>query len=234
MKYLRKKIDGRSVYFRKDKIDFEIFKAVYLDNEYLLNGFSDQDVVIDVGAHIGSFSLKARSLGARKIYSFEANKDNFKLLQKNAGDVCKVENLAVWRSDVDVPTLNFQHSHDELNSGGGTVDSNGVEVVNAKGLDAIISEILKENDYVEQIALLKLDCEGSEFPILLTSKMIKHVRCIIGEYHLGHVNESLPMTGSFYFERRDLRNSFKKSNFDVSFIRLNESLGYFFAFNKYV
>lgn len=45
-----------------------------------LKRLGDQDVVIAVGAHIGSFSLKARSLGARKIYSFEADSDNFRLL----------------------------------------------------------------------------------------------------------------------------------------------------------
>jgi hypothetical protein len=33
------------------------------------------------------------------------------------------------------------------------------------------------------VRLLKLDCEGSEWPILFTSRRLQQVREIVGEYH---------------------------------------------------
>ena len=34
-----------------------------------------------------------------------------------------------------------------------------------------------------RVRLMKLDCEGSEFPIVLTSRLLHKVECIVGEYH---------------------------------------------------
>ncbi len=41
-------------------------------------------------------------------------------------------------------------------------------------------EILKQ---FTRVRLLKLDCEGSEFPILLTCQLLERVEQILGEYH---------------------------------------------------
>jgi hypothetical protein len=58
--------------------------------------------------------------------------------------------------------------------------SNGNErsrqCINVIALDEILAKF-------ERIKLLKLDCEGSEFPILLTSRLLARVEKIIGEYH---------------------------------------------------
>ena len=43
-----------------------------------------------------------------------------------------------------------------------------------------LDEILKK---FERVRLLKLDCEASEFPILLTSQLLGRVDQITGEYH---------------------------------------------------
>jgi hypothetical protein len=48
-----------------------------------------------------------------------------------------------------------------------------VEVVS---LDGILEQF-------ERVKLLKLDCEGSEFPILLTSRRLGRVERIVGEIH---------------------------------------------------
>ena len=44
-------------------------------------------IIFDVGAHIGSFTLYAKSIfPASSIYAFEPNKENFHLLEKNIKD----------------------------------------------------------------------------------------------------------------------------------------------------
>jgi hypothetical protein len=43
-------------------------------------------------------------------------------------------------------------------------------------LDAILERF-------SRVKLLKIDCEGSEFPILLTSRRLDHVERVVGEIH---------------------------------------------------
>ena len=50
------------------------------------------------------------------------------------------------------------------------------EVVATIGLDKILRRF-------NEVELLKLDCEGSEWPILFTSKLLRKVRRVCGEYH---------------------------------------------------
>ena len=57
--------------------------------------------VVDVGAHIGSFSILAAANGARRILAYEAGAENFGLLVQNCAALPAVEchHAAVWRSD---------------------------------------------------------------------------------------------------------------------------------------
>ena len=48
--------------------------------------------------------------------------------------------------------------------------------VEAISLDEVLSRF-------QRARLMKIDCEGSEFPILLTSKLLTRVDRIVGEYH---------------------------------------------------
>jgi hypothetical protein len=52
--------------------------------------------------------------------------------------------------------------------------------VAAIGLDSVLRRF-------DQVHILKLDCEGSEYPILMTCTELHRVEHILGEYH--HVND---------------------------------------------
>jgi FkbM family methyltransferase len=174
-----------------------IIHNVLLGDEYRLANrqFKSTDVIIDVGCHLGVFSLLCHHLGSRKIYGFEPDTNNFNRLSKLLGGYRGVQlsSKAVFRSDWDKDEIELVHSGPQgANSGAGNVIMQGYKfaianqqawllpeqtsTVNTTKLDSILSQH-------ERIALLKLDCEGSEFPILLTSRELGRVDEIIGEYH---------------------------------------------------
>lgn len=67
---------------------FALDKVLY-SNSYRLNDFLPGSVVVDVGAHIGSFSIGCSIRGASKIYAFEPVQDNYELLIKNLNNFAK-------------------------------------------------------------------------------------------------------------------------------------------------
>lgn len=168
--------------FREGTWDRAIFNCITLHNEYKLpTRFKDDDLIIDIGAHIGAFSYACLQRGAGQVYAYEASKPNFELAYKNLSSFkkrAKVHFNAVWRSDTKVDSLTFNDPVHTINTGGGNVwGTQGTEKVPVITLDQILSSIQK------RVRLLKLDCEGSEFPILFTSKQLHKVDEIVGEYH---------------------------------------------------
>jgi len=146
-------------------------------------------VVVDVGAHIGAFSLLAAGHGARRVLAFEPEAENYRLLAINAASCAAIEphRAAVWRSDRVEPRVAWRPSSNTRNTGGGTVLEAraiaGASMVEGErhevatvALDAIIER-------AGRVGLLKIDAEGSEYPILATSRCLDCVDAIVGEWH---------------------------------------------------
>jgi FkbM family methyltransferase len=180
---------GHEYYARPESDDSRIFEDVVDLDEYSLpSKFNEQDVVIDIGSHIGSFSYAVFTRGAGKVYAYEAHPANHAITCKNLerfGDRAICRNLAVWRSDVGRQTL-FNDRVDSLssgNTGGHAVVYNEVGLpIQTVGLDDIIFEA--SDGFKRKIRLLKIDCEGAEYPILFTTTHLDYIEEICGEYHV--------------------------------------------------
>jgi FkbM family methyltransferase len=146
-------------------------------------------VVVDVGAHIGAFSVFAAARGARRVLAYEPGDENFRLLAINAMGHPAIEThrAAVWRSDRHGATVDWRASTNPKNTGGGTVIAcraiAGTPVDRAPRLavEAVAFDAIVER--VGVVGLLKIDAEGSEYPILATSRRLDRVEAIVGEYH---------------------------------------------------
>lgn len=171
-----------------------VCQIAYLD-EYGVAGreFETDDVIVDIGAHIGTFSYLCYIQGCRAIYAYEPDVRNFELLRRNLGALegAHLARQAVWRSDTDAAAMVMLSPVAGENTGAHTVLAHRVidfprqSIVDAPGpaqaapavpLDHILRQF-------ERVKLLKLDCEGSEFPILLTSRELHRVEEIVGEVH---------------------------------------------------
>lgn len=172
-----------------------ILDSVGLWDEYGVEqmDFAPADVILDIGAHVGMFSYMCHLRGSRAIFAYEPETTNFERLTRHLRDLegIAILNLAVFRSD-QPPTTLVHSGYLGENTGGGNVVLRGalVEIVtqelnssapSPQRVETIaLDEILEK---FERVRLLKLDCEASEFPILLTSQLLGRVDEIIGEYH---------------------------------------------------
>ena len=140
--------------------------------------------VVDIGAHLGGFSVRAARRGAKAVWSFEANPANVEVLRRNCAkypsvrveDACAVVGASAPRT----ATLR-QRQDSDLRCRMGVIDSpqfgEAVVEIPTVTLDAIIEMAGAPID------ILKIDCEGAEYDILMTSKRLQHVRVIVGEWH---------------------------------------------------
>src|SRR3989344_3638747 len=78
--------NGIRMYLKEHALNTRVFNEIWVYKCYNPNGFeiNPSDIVLDIGANYGNFTLYA-ALKAKKgkIYSFEPLEENFNLLKKN-------------------------------------------------------------------------------------------------------------------------------------------------------
>jgi FkbM family methyltransferase len=138
----------------------------------------DGAIVVDIGANVGVFSLFA-ARRAEVVYALEPASANFSRLVANTS---QVQNIVPMRlacggkegsATLDLSSNPVSFSLMTQSSG----KSEGVEVVTL----ASLFERLK----IKKCDLLKLDCEGAEFEIILDSApaLLRSIPRIVMEYH---------------------------------------------------
>lgn len=154
------------------------------------------DIIVDIGANIGSFSIwAARQATQGMVYAFEPDEHNFALLQTNARrNHCpniKVFHQAV--SDQDGSISFYQQSKE--NNVNHTMFPDGFAT--KVDVPSITLESFLRSTGISTIHLLKIDAEGAEYPILLSTpaSVFKKIEKIYVEYHdyidHGHRVETL-------------------------------------------
>jgi FkbM family methyltransferase len=175
----------RAFSLRPGTNDDVLYTNVVTRNEYRVPEDLSGAVVIDVGMHVGAFSHLALTRGAAELHGFEPEASNYLCAVQNLapfGARVHLHHRAVWRSDITAPALHFWRSTDDANAGGGTLiwDTDG-PLVDVVSFDDVVDTISEHGR--RRISLLKIDCEGAEFPILLTSSRLGRIDRIVGEYH---------------------------------------------------
>lgn len=209
------------ILYRQGTWDENIWRSVVDNNEYGLTPLKSDDVVVDIGAHIGGFTYKALDCGAGLVVAVEPDTESANYWRHNLHTACKAENRSIlitaacWRSDKKAKTVHYAAVG--LNTGGGnTLGGTGVEV-RAVSLDAIVrfAADLADNG---RIRLLKMDCEGAEWPILLTTHLLPLVDEVIGEYHeIDDLNdwEAAKVAEHTFYKASLLSSFFQMHNFNV-------------------
>lgn len=134
--------------------------------------------VIDAGAHVGLFSLRAATYASRVI-ALEPHPANFALLTsnlvRNDARVVEPRRVALFDAAGEIDLFEGRHTAEGSLVRSGTFS----HPVTAVTLDEIVAD-------VGTVDLLKLDIEGSEFSVLesASQQTLASVRAIVAELHL--------------------------------------------------
>ena len=182
---------GLRIKIRVRSTDLMALTNVWMINEYDVEDFeiNTNDTVIDIGAHIGLFSLLVSQLcKTGKILSFEPVSENFDLLVSNL-KLNHIKNILPFNMAVsknsgrlDLFLNNDQSAH--------SIFSKSSESISAESTS--LQKIFDENK-ISSCKLLKLDCEGAEYQIIdsLPSEYLDKIQNIVMEYHLADTKPEL-------------------------------------------
>lgn len=169
---------------RPNTVDHQVLDSVLVQNEYRLPPrLAPDGLVVDIGAHVGAFAAAAWARGARNVHCYEASRVNFEALANNVARMPGVtaHHKAVWGATGDVVSCGLDEiAKGDPSSGvwykvwAGPV-AGGAEPVATISLDDIVAG--------RRVAVLKLDCEGSEFPILFGCNCLHLIDRIAMEVH---------------------------------------------------
>ena len=211
---------GLKIKIRVNSTDLMAFTHVWMIQEYSDDNFSinNDDVIIDVGAHIGLFALFASQFCKNgKIFCYEPIKENYKILIENI-EMNQIQNIFPNNLAVTKETSRVKIFLNDDQSGHSMFiqNKNFVEVDSKSLSDIFIDNGIKECNF------LKLDCEGAEYEIIesLPSDLFTKINKTAIEYHMVDTKPEL---------LEQLINKFKQFSFSVHTRSLFADIGFLFA-----
>jgi len=211
----------------RGKMDAWSVKETLLDQFYSRYGaeIGEDWMIMDVGAAIGEFTLlAAKKAHYGKVFAFEPFPGSYQLLQENMqlNSISNVEihNQAIWSRDGELSFINGNSEPLQLSMDPGQPSDDThnplkihcISLLQALDLSAIF-----------HLDLLKLDCEGAEFPILLDAHpdVFERIDRMIMEYHDGYMQH----------HHQELIKHLENSGYKVVVTGnlVHEELGYLYA-----
>lgn len=162
-----------------------ILKEIYLDQVYApyLQSIKG-NVVLDLGANIGLWSLYAAPLAAQ-VYAFEPAKETWRIAQKNLKDN-GIKNVKLYQKAVADTDGRMSFYHNENT----TMNSLNERVNNKPSLkeqvETIRLDTLVKDEGIERIGFAKIDVEGTEDILFMSEgfqKIVPILDSFVYEYH---------------------------------------------------
>lgn len=199
----RHKLFGHDFYYVASQDFLHALSEIFVDECYK-SKLGKEPFILDCGANIGLSTLYfSKEYPDAKIISFEPDKVNLELLEKNVRSFglnnVQIRNEAVWNEHT---TLQFQ-GEGSLGSFVAQKATTGSYEVPAISLNSLLNQ---------HVDLLKLDIEGSEYEVMKDIEAKLHlVENIFLEYHstFEEENKLIELLGilknaGFYFYMREV------------------------------
>ncbi len=188
--------------------------------------------IVDVGAHVGLFTLYVRTLNKIiPIYALEPENANFELLQQNIkkNRLSKIKTFKValgGRSEQGKLFISADSHNHRLESAPGS----GLQKTSEEHGAIQIIQVYSLRDFLNQekiktISLLKMDIEGGEYDVFSACMPTDFVRIqtVVMEYH---------NYGGFNY--KEIENQLRENGFGVQIFpsKFDKKMGFIFAKNK--
>jgi FkbM family methyltransferase len=184
----------------RSAMDIWSIKETFFDQFYTRYGVPIQNgwVVMDIGAGIGDYAIYAAYENEGVVvYAYEPFPESFELLLGNL-TLNSIESVHIFRMAVwgHTGTLRLDFSAGEPLQISSREPSEDGQAGDAFYVDAITLADAIDNSHIDKVDLLKMDCEGGEYEILLTApaETLARIDRIIMEYHeldLDHTHTKL-------------------------------------------
>jgi len=180
----------------RDAGDFYMFREVCVDDDYNMSQIKEGMIIVDAGAHIGTFTLLASKMVGEqgKIVAIEPQQDSFLQLTKNL-EINKIKNVI----PINIGLSDFNGNKDFfvdkesacssfiLNPDRQIISKPSIKV---KTLDSILQEI-----NIDKVDFFKIDTEGAELEILKGAKQTiiknREMKMAIASYHYPKEKEEV-------------------------------------------
>jgi FkbM family methyltransferase len=172
----------------RDSVDFDAFREICIEDHYNSSQIKKGMVIIDIGAHIGTFTLSAnKKTGEQgKVIAVEPEQNNFAQLTKNL-EINKIKNVI----PINLALSDFNGKGDFFISKGSGCHSifprEGENIINKIQIDIKTLDTLLEELNIKRVDLLKIDAEEAELKILKGAEktLLKNsqMKIVIAAYH---------------------------------------------------
>ncbi len=206
--------DKPYVFYKPDLYAEEIqirscINEIIVEDHYSLEFFQDKKgkVFLDFGANHGVPSIiMAKQNPESTVYAFEPDPKCYEYLKENIKlnglTNLKAFHMAVCKQGVDEIELMISPNHSGANTVISTVEKQEKfyqkEVKTCKVKATSLEKIVSENN-IEEIELLKIDCEGAEYEILPNSPVLLsgRIKNMVGEFHeIEYLNVEVNSAGA--------------------------------------
>jgi len=234
-KLLTIKKTGENFYVRKKNFTQEVFTilATFIYEEYDTDFLSCLDnikgkIVLDIGAYIGDTAVFFGKKGA-SVYAYEPSKELYEIAKKNIklnNIDAKIFNLGIGDKNTNAK---ITHNINNIAGSGSFVLFEEQKALEEFEKDRLLFteevKIISLNEVLEQfetIYLLKMDCEGCEFPSISSVKdeNLQKIKYIIMEVHFMNV-----------FDSNIIISKLNANNFEVNIDNKNGIYGMLYAKN---
>lgn len=177
-----------------DSENYAIFKEIFIEDFYklkkIIKELGDEPLIIDIGANRGLFcAAMLNKKAGSKIFAFEPLKENVfhfeKFLALNSKQTQNVHLFQKAVTGNGEKRIKIFKGSDELGSIASVYQDFDIRNTDTIQVEAIsLNEIINEinEPYID---LLKMDCEGSEYPILYNSpkETLLQIHTLLIEVH---------------------------------------------------
>jgi FkbM family methyltransferase len=225
LSYLRPVREGQTFFGAKMSCDIRDFiqRRIYFFNiwepnltNFFVNTIRPGDVVVDVGANIGYFSLLASNLAgpSGKVISIEAAPQTYELLRRNLErNGCDNVNALNVAATLNETTVEIVRGHarnigtNAIQIGAGPEPGGGVP---GRPVSTLVG------GEISRVGFIKIDIEGSEAPVL---------EDIIA--HIGKFPQRLTIVAEITENSAKFVEKFRQAGFEIAALPNNYTIGYF-------
>jgi FkbM family methyltransferase len=171
------------------ELNYSPFVDLFYKDEY--NGkivITEDDVVYDLGANVGVFTMWALKSNAKQIYAFEPTNYLIPYLCKtfsNEDNRITIYGKAITgRNEIKQFNMGRHSVSNSLYTNSGNPETIDVQCIN-------LEQFINENN-LQQPTLMKVDIEGSEYEMFdsLSNDFIQSVKTWIVEFHYNYENKA--------------------------------------------